>query len=414
MFEFLDGGFAGYAVALGVGLLIGAERERRKGRGADRSAFGIRTFAVVSVTGVVVASLASPILLAIAGLGVVALAIAGYLRSSPGDPGVTTEISWVLTFLLGVLANDKPALAAAFGALLALLLISRSWLHQLVRDRLTEREALDAVLLAAVALIALPLLPDRTLDRWGALNPQLIGRLTVVVLLINAVGYVALRLFGTRIGLPVTGFLGGFVSSTATIASLGKQARAAPASGLRAVAGAALSSVPTVLQLAAILLATNSILLARLWPALTVAGAVAVAYAGMLLWRANAAPNTRITDIGRAFDLRHAVTVAGIMTLVIGVGGWLGSAFGAGGALGGVAASGLADVHAATASAAALLVSGRLTPEVADIAVMGAFAANTVAKLAAAWFFGGRRYALRLAPGLLLMLVAFIAMAWPQ
>jgi len=231
MFEFLDNRLTGYAVALGVGLLIGAERERRKGRGPDRNAFGIRTFAVVSVTGVVVASLASPILLAIAGLGVVALAIAGYLRSSPGDPGVTTEISWVLTFLLGVLANDQPALAAAFGALLALLLISRSWLHQLVRDRLTEREALDAVLLAAVALIALPLLPDRTLDRWGALNPQLIGRLTVVVLLINAVGYVALRVFGARIGLPLTGFLGGFVSSTATIASLGKQARAAPASG---------------------------------------------------------------------------------------------------------------------------------------------------------------------------------------
>ena len=115
----------------------------------------------------------------------------------------------------------------------ALLLISRSWLHQLVRDRLTEREALDAVLLAAVALIALPLLPDRTLDRWGALNPQLIGRLTVVVLLINAVGYVALRVFGARIGLPVTGFLGGFVSSTATIASLGKRAR----TGLRAARG---------------------------------------------------------------------------------------------------------------------------------------------------------------------------------
>ena len=154
-----------------------------------------------------------------------------------------------------------------------------------------EREALDAVLLAAVALIALPLLPDRTLDRWGALNPQLIGRLTVVVLLINAVGYVTLRVFGARIGLPLTGFLGGFVSSTATTASLGKQARAAPASALRA-------------------------------------GAVAILYASMFLWRASTAPNIKITDIGRAFDLRHAVTVAGTMTLVIGIGGWLGSAAG--------------------------------------------------------------------------------------
>jgi uncharacterized membrane protein (DUF4010 family) len=414
MFEFLDGRIAGYAVALGVGLLVGAERERRKGRGPDRNALGIRSFAIVALTGVVVASLASPLLLGVAALGVVALALAGYLRSVSADPGVTTEISWVLTFMLGVLANEEPSLAAAFGALLALLLISRSWLHQLVRDRLTERETLDVVLLAAAALIALPLLPDRTVDPWGTLNPQLIGRLTVIVLLINALGYVALRIFGSRIGLPLTGFLGGFVSSTATIASLAKTFRATPRSELHAVAGAALSSVPTVLLLAAILLASNPLLLARLWPALAAAGAVAVVSAALFMWRARATQTPAVVNIGRAFDLRHAVTVAGMMTLVLAAGGWLGNAFGETGALAGIMASGFADVHAAVASAAALLRGQHLTVEAAEIAVAGAFAANTTAKLVAAGFVGGRRYALRLAPGLMLMLAAFIGLAWPR
>jgi uncharacterized membrane protein (DUF4010 family) len=412
MFEFWDDRLTGTAVALGIGLLVGAERERRKGQGPQRAAFGVRSFAVVALTGAVTASLQSPVLLAIAGAMTVALAVAGYLRTADDDPGVTTEIAWCLVFLLGFMAVSMPALAAGLGALLALLLASRPWLHRLIRDRLSERESLDAIFLASAALIALPLLPNRAIDPWGAVNPQLIGRLTVVVLFLNAVGYVALRALGNRLALPITGLLGGFVSSTATIASLGQRAREQPGSQPGAVAGAALSSVATVVQLAAILAVAAPAMLTSLGPALLAAGSVAIMYALPFLRRAHSSAQTPLANVGRAFDLRHAVTVAGAIAMVLLIGSWIAATFGARGALAGIAVAGFADVHAASASAAALLSAGRLPADTAILSVVAAFAANTFSKSLAAALAGGRAFAARIVPGLVLMLVALAAVAF--
>lgn len=409
MFDSWNDALTGHAVALGVGLLVGAERERRKGTGPDRSAFGVRSFTIVAMTGSVAAQLGSPVAFAIAGAAVVALAVAGYLRSAEADPGLTTEISWCLTFLLGALAIAHPQLVAGLGTLLALVLVSRPWLHALVRDRLSEREALDAILLAGTALVALPLLPDRTVDPWRAINPQVIGRLTVLVLVLNAVGYVALRAFGARLGLPLAGFFGGFVSSTATIASLGRRARASDALRPAAVAGATLSSVATVIQLAAMLAAVNLRLLGRLWPALLAMGVVAIAWALLFVRRAARAPAPGHVDPGRAFELRHAVLVALAMTAVVALGAVVASAFGSTGALVGIAVAGFADTHAAAASSAALERGGQLPLELAVLGVLAALATNTVSKCVAAWAGGGAAYAGRLAPGLVLMLAAFAA-----
>lgn len=411
MFEFWDDRLTGCAVALGVGLLVGAERERRKGLGPHRAAFGVRSFAVVALTGAVTASIQSPLLLAIAGAMIVALAVAGYLRTAAHDPGVTTEISWCLVFLLGFMAVSSPALSAGLGALLALLLASRPWLHGLIRDRLSEQESLDAIFLASAALIALPLLPNHAVDPWGALNPQLVGRLTVIVLFLNAAGYVALRVFGSRLALPITGLLGGFVSSTATIASLGRRVLEEPESRPGAVAGATLSSIATIIQLGAILAVAAPALLTRLAPSLLVAGLVAAIYALPFLRRIPGTAEVPLANIGRAFDLRHALTVAGAITIVMLLGSWIAGTFGVGGALAGIAVAGFADVHAAAASAAALLSAGQLPVDAAALGVVGAFAANTVAKCLAAAIAGGRGFAMRIVPGLILMLAALATVA---
>jgi hypothetical protein len=94
----------GIAVALAAGLLVGAERERRKGEGPARAAAGIRTFAVVGLLGGLAALVGGAAVIAVA-LGFVALAaLAGYLASREDDPGLTTESAMVATFLLGALA----------------------------------------------------------------------------------------------------------------------------------------------------------------------------------------------------------------------------------------------------------------------------------------------------------------------
>ncbi|MBM3374314.1 MAG: MgtC/SapB family protein, partial [Betaproteobacteria bacterium] len=113
------------AVALGIGLMIGAERERRKGMGAPRAPAGIRTFAAVSLLGAVSASVGDMLLLAISAAAVAAFSAIAYARTARQDPGLTTEIALLLTLLLGAMAMHEPAQAAGIAATVALLLAAR-------------------------------------------------------------------------------------------------------------------------------------------------------------------------------------------------------------------------------------------------------------------------------------------------
>lgn len=211
-------------VAIGIGFLIGLERERTKGDGPNRAAAGVRTFAITALLGVLSALTGEVVVLAVAGLGVVLLATASYLHSREHDPGLTTEVAQLTTFVIGAIAAPAPRLAAGVGVALALLLASRGMLHRFANQHLSDQELRDGLLLAAAALIVLPVLPDEPIGPWGAINPRLVWRLTLVIMLINAGGYVLLRVVGTRWGLPIAGFFGGFASSTATIASMSQHA----------------------------------------------------------------------------------------------------------------------------------------------------------------------------------------------
>jgi hypothetical protein len=117
-----------YGIALGIGLLIGAERERRKGIGATRSPTGIRTFATVSLLGAVSLTLGGSTLLAVMALAVAGLTAMAYRLSHEQDPGLTTEAALLLTLLLGGLAMREPAMASGLAVILTILLTARSLL----------------------------------------------------------------------------------------------------------------------------------------------------------------------------------------------------------------------------------------------------------------------------------------------
>ena len=116
-------------IAVGIGLLTGIERERRKGRSSARIEAGLRTFAVVALPGAVTVLLGGELLVAVAICGVAVLAAIGYHRGREEDPGMTTEIALLLTLLLGALAMHEPPLAAALGAGVAILLAALSRLQ---------------------------------------------------------------------------------------------------------------------------------------------------------------------------------------------------------------------------------------------------------------------------------------------
>ena len=144
--------FIGLGVALGIGFLIGVDRERRKGSGAARGAAGVRTFVLVALLGAAghLVGERTGLLLAV-GVTTV-LAAVSYWRSSEEDPGLTTEAALVLTCFLGGLALRQPVVAAGLGTLTALLLASRTWLHAFIGERLSDREIMDGLLLAGAGL----------------------------------------------------------------------------------------------------------------------------------------------------------------------------------------------------------------------------------------------------------------------
>ena len=151
------------AVALGIGLLVGIDRERRKGEGPDRAAAGIRTFTITSLCGAVAVVVGGELLLAVVTVGVSALAALAYWRSAERDPGLTTEVTLVATVLLGGLAVHDPTFAAGLGVIVAGLLTARTAIHRFVRSVLTEDEVHDGLIFAGATLVVLPLLPDKAM-----------------------------------------------------------------------------------------------------------------------------------------------------------------------------------------------------------------------------------------------------------
>ncbi len=399
---------AALAAALGCGLLIGVERERRKGEGPGRALAGLRTFALTCVTGAAAALTQIDGLIVAGALFVAALTVVAYLRDRSDDPGVTTEVALLLTYLIGVLCSWSLPLAAGLAVGLTALLAGRERLHGFARHWLLPAEVRDGIVLAALVLLALPLVPDRPL--WGnTLNPHVIVQLLALLLGVQAAAHLARRLLQARHAVALSALASGFVSSTATIATLGLAVREGR-SGARLMAGGGLlSCVSTLLQLLLVAAAVQPAWLAHLVGPALAGGAVALLW-GMWLVRgapSEAAPMT--AEKGESmFSLKGAAAVAallaGIQALVQALTLWLGES----GLIVGSLLGALADLHSALA---AVFTWGPPAP-IGHQAVMGALAVHSLSKSVTAALVGGRTYALWLLPGLWGHTVLVMGLLW--
>ncbi|HEY2388023.1 MAG TPA: DUF4010 domain-containing protein [Candidatus Binatia bacterium] len=413
----VGGTVIGVGVAFGCGLLIGVERERRKGRGATRALAGVRTFALAALGGAIAQALRQPLLVAAGATLVLALSAVAYRNAaaiarrdgSRGgeafDPGVTTELALFVTFLLGVMAIDHPAVAAGAAALVALVLAARTELHRFATMQLTAEELRDALLFAGAALVVLPLVPDEPIRWLAEVNPRRLWGLVVLLMALQGAGYVAVRSFGARLGLAVSGLVAGFVSSTATVGAMGARARAEPDLLRDCVSGAIFSNVATIVQLGAVAVAVHPPSLATLASSLGAGAVVAVAVAALSLRGPSSRRDVHRTP-GHPFEVRAALLFATLLTGVTAAASFATRRYGAG-ALDVVAGlSGFADVHAAAASVMSLAAGNRI-PEAAVLPpILLAFTTNAASKAVIAWTTGGRRYALRVGAGLLALSAA--------
>lgn len=394
------------AVALGIGLLIGIDRERRKGTGPGRAPAGIRTFAITSLCGAVAVIAGGELLLAVVTVGVFALAALAYLRALERDPGLTTEVALVATVLLGGLAVRDPTIAAGLGVLVAGLLTARTAIHAFVNSILTEEEVRDGLIFAGATLVVLPLLPDKAMGPYGALNPHTIWIVVVLVMGVSALGYIAVRLMGARFGLPLAGLASGFVSSAATIGAMGTRAARAPELLGAAVAGAVLSTVATFVQLVLLVGATDLATLRALSMPLACGGGAALLYGGVFMALAFRQKVARQDEPGHAFSVKSAILFAALLAAILVASAALEDWFGESGLLAVAGLAGLADTHSAAISVASLVASGKLGADAAVVPILAAVTTNSVTKMIFAFTTGGTAFAVRVVPGLLLVLAA--------
>jgi uncharacterized membrane protein (DUF4010 family) len=406
------------AVALGCGLLVGIERERRKGSGPQRAFAGLRTFALTCVTGAAAALTWQPGLVFAGAALVVALAVVAYRRDRSDDPGSTTEVALFLTYLIGVLCTWSMALAAAMAVGLTGLLAGRAALHHFANQWLRPGEVRDGIVLAALVLMALPLVPDRPL--WGsAVNPHAIVQLLALLLAVQSLAHLCRRLLATRQAVAVSALASGFVSSTATIATLGLAAREQGSSVRLMAGGGLMSCVATQLQLLLVAAAMQPAWLHHLWLPALAAGGLAGGWAAWLMrTEASATDGPGVcspcieglasTGDDRMFSLRGAAAVAallaGVQLLVHVLQAWLGDA----GLVAGVLVGSLADLHSSLSAvfSATLPTSGPAGVWAVALALL-VYAGS---KSLTAGLVGGWPYLRWLAPGLWLHTALAVAL----
>lgn len=392
--------------AVAVGALIGAERERRKGEGPARAPAGIRTFTITSLSGAVAFSLGGIGLLAVLTGSVAIMVAISYWRAQDQDPGLTTEIVLVLTALLGGMCMQSPQTAAAIAVAVTVLLYTKAWLHNLVITVISKAELDDALIFAAATLVVLPLVPNRPMGPYLALNPHSIWVVIVLVMAISAAGYVAVRLFGARFGLPLAGAISGFISSAATIGAMGSRAKKSKDLLSACVAGAVLSTVATIAQMALVVGATSMPTLIALSGPLLLAGGVAAVYGlAFTLLSARNAGGEKV-QTGGVFSLNTALAFGVILGLVLLISAGLQTRYGGTGVLLAAAVAGLVDTHAAGISVATLVASGKIIPQDAVLPILAGLTSNTLTKIVMAATSGGWPFALRVVPGLILVTLA--------
>ncbi len=398
----------GLAVAGGIGLLIGIERERSHAEKQERATAGVRTFTLTSLAGALSLLVADENTFIAFGLAVAALIAIGYRRTRDQDPGMTTEIAQLSTFLLGGLAMREPQLAVGMAVAIVIVLAARTKLHHWIHNTLTDIEIRDGLLLAAAALIILPLTPAVAVDPWGVVNPRQLWALAVTMMAINSLGYIALRMLGPKVGLMIAGFFSGFVSSTATTATMGARAKDQPALRRGAVAGAAVSSLASIIQIAILVALVSRPLLSRMALPLLAAGCTVAAYAALFAFRSARDGGELSNPAGRPFNPKTVLVFVLVIGSVLIASAVLTRWLGGKGLLLASAFSGLADMHSPAVSAASLAAAGNVTLELAATAILTGFTVNTLSKCVLAFSVGGRSFGFEFVPGILLS----VAAAW--
>ncbi|MCC6677553.1 MAG: MgtC/SapB family protein [Phycisphaerales bacterium] len=382
--------FTTLGISLGLGLLVGLQRERSKSLLA-----GIRTFPLVTLLGTLSAMLAEPLGIwfpAAALIGVMGLAVVGNLPRPATEPpaGITTEAALLLMFAVGAqLVHGPIEIGITVAAVAALLLHIKAPLHAFVA-RLGDKDLRAIMQFVLIAMVILPILPDRSFGPFNVFNPRNIWLVVVLVVGMSLAGYVAFRLFGARAGAILGGVLGGLVSSTATTASYSRRVKDAPEHAGPAALVIVLATAVVYGRIIAEIAAVAPSTLWQIAPPILVMGGVAVVSALAFLWKSRRTSN-HLPEPGNPSQLRSALYFAGLYSLVLLAVAAARTYLGHTGLYAVAGLSGLTDMDAITLSTARMADRGELNPILAGKLIIVAAMANLIFKAGIAATLGGAR-----------------------
>jgi uncharacterized membrane protein (DUF4010 family) len=389
----------GFILSLGLGLLMGLERERR-----ETSRAGLRTFGLTSLLGSVLGLLASksgaPWLLGAGMVVVAATIISAYLvRPDPEDPGTTSVIALLLAYCYGAMVwYDYRTLAVMLAILTTILLYFKAELQMLTR-KLTHRDLISMLQFGVLSLVVLPILPDHGFGPYSAFNPNQIWWMVVLISGISLAGYATLRIAGQRHAPPLLGVLGGMASSTATTLVYSRHTRENQQLARLALVVILTANLVVPIRLGALAAVFSPDLLPRLLPPLgggLLAGLLVVAAAWYHLGKAEQQPDLVLrnpTEIPTALSFGLAYGAVLLLSA------WLADIAGSSGLYAMALIAGLTDVDAITLSSLRLYGLGKLTIDQASNTVLIALCANLAFKLGIVFVVAGRHLGAFIAAG---------------
>lgn len=383
--------FVQVGIALGLGLLVGLQRETTSAEIA-----GIRTIPLITLWGTIAGWLSLRFggwVLGASILALAALIVVGnlyLLRRGDADGGVTSEAALFVMFGVGALLVFAPKpLAVAIGGGVAVLLHAKAWMHG-IAGRMERADVTALMRFALIALVILPVLPNRDFGPFAVLNLREIWLMVVLIVGISFGGYVLYRVFGARAGTLLGGILGGIISSTATTVSYARRTGdRGELARLSAVVVMIANTVVMVRVFIEIALVGPALLPHAAYPVGAMLIVQALLAAG--LWWHVRHEEASLPKQENPTELRPALLFAGIYAVVLVAVAAAKRYLGEQGLYAVALVSGLTDVDAVTLSTARMAQTQQLDPELAWRLILVATMSNLAFKSAIVGVLANRR-----------------------
>jgi uncharacterized membrane protein (DUF4010 family) len=382
-----------FLLALLLGAVIGIEREKTHQQHKGTDFAGIRTFMLISAFGALSAYLANILyswLLAVIFICFTIVIVAGYVLSSiiNKEIGMTTEMSAIMTFLIGVLvfqtSQEIPILIAVA---VTLILSFKNYIHEFVYN-LKSVEFFDTIKFILVAFVVLPLL--KTIPAFGpfdSINLYEIWLMVVFITGLSYVGYILIKTFGASNGTIITGLLGGILSSTAVVTTLATKSKEQIENTNALVIASSIASATMFLRVLIVTSILNFSLIEKLaFPLvlLSLAGYTA----STVMWKKSSHNDTGF-EFKSPLMMMPALKFGLFYGFILMLSSTLNYYFGSKGILFAALISGLADVDAITIFVAR---NPHLSSGIGITAIVLACVVNTAIKITISKFFGSNDY----------------------